>query len=122
MKLLLDQGLPRSSTVLLRELGYDAVHVGEIGAANHSDLEILERAAKENRIVVTLDADFHTLLATHKAKGPSVIRIRTEGVKPQKLIEILQEVLTRCNAELIKGAALSVRKNQVRVKLLPFMK
>ncbi|CAN5821464.1 hypothetical protein BH20ACI3_BH20ACI3_27630 [soil metagenome] len=30
MKLLLDQGLPRSSAAILREAGFDAVHTGEI--------------------------------------------------------------------------------------------
>jgi hypothetical protein len=33
MKLLLDQGLPRSSAAILREAGFDAVHAGEISLA-----------------------------------------------------------------------------------------
>jgi predicted nuclease of predicted toxin-antitoxin system len=61
MKLLLDQGLPRSAALLLREDGIDTLHVGEIGLAAATDNEILQRGRQEERVVVTLDADFHVL-------------------------------------------------------------
>ena len=41
MKLLLDQGLPRSTAELLRQSGLDAVHTGECGLSVASDDEIL---------------------------------------------------------------------------------
>ncbi len=59
MKILLDQGLPRSAADALREVGVDAVHVGDIGMAAALDEQILARAHAEERVVVTLDADFH---------------------------------------------------------------
>ena len=37
MKLLLDQGLPRSAAELLRQKGLDAVHTGECGLSVASD-------------------------------------------------------------------------------------
>ena len=60
MKLLLDQGLPRSAAALLRDVGIDAIHVGEIGLQIAEDTEIIQRAREEEQVVVTLDADFHT--------------------------------------------------------------
>lgn len=47
MKLLLDQGLPRSTATLLCEAGFDAVHVGNIGYASSTDIRILELAQTE---------------------------------------------------------------------------
>jgi predicted nuclease of predicted toxin-antitoxin system len=47
IKLLLDQGLPRSAASLLRSTGYDAVHTGEIGLQNAVDEVLLERARLE---------------------------------------------------------------------------
>lgn len=41
MKLLLDQGLPRSTVPQLSKTGIEAVHVGEIGMAAAEDAEIL---------------------------------------------------------------------------------
>jgi predicted nuclease of predicted toxin-antitoxin system len=43
-RILLDQGLgPRAATIL-RQHGWDAVHVSEIGMARAEDIQILERA------------------------------------------------------------------------------
>jgi predicted nuclease of predicted toxin-antitoxin system len=81
MKLLLDQGLPRSAVTELASLGWDVVHVGEIGMAAATDQEILRRADAEQRAVVTLDADFHTMLALQGASSPSVIWVRIEGLR-----------------------------------------
>lgn len=52
MKLLLDQGLPRSAARLLREEGVDAVHVEEIGCSTAVDAKILVKGgitARRNR-------------------------------------------------------------------------
>ena len=51
MKLLLDQGLPRSAAGLLRNAGIDTVHTGEIGYAAANDADILECARVEARIM-----------------------------------------------------------------------
>jgi predicted nuclease of predicted toxin-antitoxin system len=67
VKLLLDQGLPRAAAAELAALGWD---VGEIGMAAATDQEILRRALAEQRAVVTLDADFHTILALENAPAP----------------------------------------------------
>lgn len=53
MKLLLDQGLPRSAASLLRSRGHDAVHTGEIGLATAEDAVILAIANQEGRVVFT---------------------------------------------------------------------
>jgi predicted nuclease of predicted toxin-antitoxin system len=81
MKLLLDQGLPRSTVVHLRKQGIEAAHVGDKGLATASDSTILECGRQEGMVVVTLDADFHALLALSGLTGPSVIRIRIEGLR-----------------------------------------
>jgi predicted nuclease of predicted toxin-antitoxin system len=80
MKLLLDQGLPRSTVLHLRNQQIEAVHVGDRGLATATDSEILDVGRQEGMVVVTLDADFHALLALSGVTGPSVIRIRIEGL------------------------------------------
>lgn len=65
---------------LLARAGWDAVHVSDLGMGRTDDAEIVKHARETNRVCVTLDADFHALLATSGASTPSVIRIRKEGL------------------------------------------
>lgn len=94
MKLLLDQGTPLRTAARLRSAGWDVVHTHEIGLAAASDKVILLRAKAEDRVVVTLDADFHQLLATTSAQQPSVVRIRIEGLNHEVMTALLQRELT----------------------------
>jgi len=100
MKLLLDQGLPRSAAALLSNKGIDTLHVGEIGMAEAEDAEIIQTAKEQGRAVATLDADFHTLLALSSATSPSVIRIRIERLRAQALTDLLLMVIAECGDSL----------------------
>jgi len=122
MKLLLDQGLPRSTVNFLEEAGIPAVHVGDIGMALSDDNLILEKAGNDGMTVVTLDADFHVLMALRKALKPSVIRIRIEGLKGKQLADLLQFVLSKCEIEINKGALITVKDTGIRIHLLPVIK
>ena len=119
MRWLLDQGLPRSVVGSLETSGHDAVHVADIGMSLANDSLILQRAAEESRIVVTLDADFHALLADSLAAGPSVIRIRDEGLKGPQVTDVILGLAKRFGEELDGGCAMTVRNGRVRYRKLP---
>ena len=95
------------------------VHTGEAGLAEAEDSEIIRRAALKDRVVVTLDADFHMLLALAQAHKPSVIRIRIEGLRAEEFSRVLQEVLHKCADDLKAGAMISVNDFQIRIRRLP---
>ena len=118
-KLLLDQGLPRSAAKLLRDVGRDAIHTAECDLAASTDEEILDYASRDERIVVTLDADFHAILALRHVVAPSVIRIRIEGLRVEALVDLIQRVLLHCDVELAGGAMVSVTDDRIRVRKLP---
>jgi predicted nuclease of predicted toxin-antitoxin system len=120
--LLLDQGLPRSTTLHLRDAGLKADHVGEVGLAAAADSTILARARDYAQIVVTLDADFHAQLALSGAAGPSVIRIRIEGLKAKQLADLLVRVLEQCREDLKSGAMVTVTESSIRIRHLPLVR
>jgi predicted nuclease of predicted toxin-antitoxin system len=121
MKLLLDQGLPRTATELLNNEGIDTIHVGEIGYAKAEDDSILQFAKDGGYVVATLDADFHASLALNGVTAPSVIRIRIEGLKSKAAAEVLKAVVARCARDLEEGAAVTVQERKIRVRRLPLI-
>lgn len=119
MKLLLDQGLPKTALALLRQSRIKAEHVAELGMAQAADDEILQYASANNLIVVTLDADFSTLLAMSGAPGPSTIRLRMQGLKGEALASWLITIADRFESELSSGVILTIDETRVRLRRLP---
>lgn len=118
-RILLDQGLPRSAAKILGIQGWDVLHTGEIGLSNASDREIIEYARKEGRVVITLDADFHAILAVENAREPSVIRIRQEGLRGDALSELIEKIWPKIQTQLETGALVTVTEKSIRVRKIP---
>ncbi len=116
---LLDQGLPRSAVAGLRTQGWEIAHVGELDMSRASDQEILEYARQNGKTVVTLDADFHALLAVQVQKTPSVVRIRIEGLTGKDLVSLLQRIWPTIDPAVSQGALVTITENRIRIRNLP---
>ena len=57
MKFLIDNAISPEVSALLREAGHDAVHVRDRGLASATDVEVIELAVAEDRIIVSADTD-----------------------------------------------------------------
>ncbi|QDV13480.1 hypothetical protein CA51_33700 [Rosistilla oblonga] len=121
MKFLLDQGLPRSTVDYLRDSGVESEHVGALGLATASDDEILSVGRDRGAVVVTLDSDFHAILALSNASTPSVIRIRIEGLKGEAVANIIVAVVAGAAADLTAGATVTVTERRIAVRRLPLI-
>ena len=119
MRLLLDQGLPRSSAEMLRNKGWDIQHTGEIGMSRATDRQILDYARDEQRIVITLDSDFHAILAVKNLDSPSVVRIRQEGLRGAELAELVEKIWARIGQQLENGAMATITENAMRIRKIP---
>jgi predicted nuclease of predicted toxin-antitoxin system len=119
MRLVLDQGLPRDTATRLRGLGYECLHVGEIGIRKADDEEILEFSLGKNAVAVTLDADFHTILAVSGASGPSVIRLRMQGLGAPEVVELILRVLEEFGPDSMRGALVTVKAHKTTCQRLP---
>jgi predicted nuclease of predicted toxin-antitoxin system len=117
--LILDQGLPRDTVTFVRESGQDCVHVGELGMAHAEDTEIVKLARDRGAVIVTQDADFHALLATSMATGPSVIRLRLQGLDGRGVAGSIARVTERFGEELAKGCLITVKPKKTTCHLLP---
>lgn len=119
IRILLDQGLPRSTGTLLRQNGWECIHVGDIDKGRASDVEILEFARLEKRTVITLDADFHAILAVTNATLPSTVRIRAQGLNGAAVADLLAKSWPIMAKALSEGAVVTLTNQAIRIHHLP---
>ncbi|MBI4310957.1 MAG: DUF5615 family PIN-like protein [Chloroflexi bacterium] len=120
MRFLIDVALSLSVAKELTAAGHDAVDARDYRMHRAADPVILHRAAQEQRVLVSADTDFGTLLALSAATRPSVILFRG-GLEylPALQIELLLVNLVPLQMDLEQGCIVIIEPGRIRVRPLP---
>jgi len=119
MKFLADMGISPRSVAFLRDLGYEAVHLHELGLDRLPDAEILAKARREGYVLLTHDLDFGELLAISGGEIPSVVIFRQRNMRPLSVNHYLRILITEHQTSMEQGAIFSVTEGRIRVRTLP---
>lgn len=91
MRFLVDAQLPRRLAYWLREIGHDVKHTLDLAGGNRTpDREINQISVKEQRIVVTKDADFVNSFVLH-GEPYKLLLVSTGNIANKELEEIFSK-------------------------------
>jgi predicted nuclease of predicted toxin-antitoxin system len=120
VRLLVDNALSPDVARGLSDAGHDAIHARDIGLGSAADPVIFDRAAAEDRIVISADTDFGTLLAVRQASQPSVVLFRgATPRRPADQVTLLLANLPQVEGDLLAGAIVVIEPARLRVRSLP---
>jgi predicted nuclease of predicted toxin-antitoxin system len=120
VRFLIDNALSPRVAEDLSIAGEDAIHVRDLGIQNETDDVIFDRAAEDDRILVSADTDFGTILAMRKVARPSVVIFR-HGLErdPRAQASIMLANLGQVADALEQGCLVILEPTRVRVRMLP---
>lgn len=116
MKFLVDRCAGRRLAEWLRGQGHDVIETREWGP-DPGDRALLERAATEERILVTIDTDFGELVYVEEMPHAGLVRL--PDVPAERRIALMAQLLDRHQQALETKAIITVRSGRVRISRPP---
>jgi predicted nuclease of predicted toxin-antitoxin system len=120
VRFLVDANVSPRVAVLLAGAGHDAVAVRDVGLASAPDDKILDRALADDRVIVSHDTDFGTLLAARRLARPSFVLIRSsDPLAAEDVAVLILDNLDTIAEDLASGAIVTFARGRLRSRRLP---
>ena len=97
LRFLTDEDVPRSTARVLKDAGFDAVDVRDLGLRGKSDQEVFSYAQNEGRLLITCDMGFSNILNFPPAENFGILVVRIPDSEPisvfnREVLRAVQEV------------------------------
>ena len=119
MRLLADVHISPRTVRFLNDLGHDVIRSDSVMPATASDEEIVDRALKDQRAVLTQDLDFSDIVALSGRSAPSLISLRLSDSRVENVNRVLESALSLLEDQVAEGVIATVEENPVRTRPLP---
>jgi len=115
--LLANENFPMPALQLLRDTGLDILSIAE-SAPGSQDEEVLAKARREGRWLLTFDRDYGELVfKRHHAPPPAIIYIRQGPYPPVQAAEMVLELIR--SPKSVEGFFVVLSGTTVRLRALP---
>lgn len=112
MRFLIDRCAGRRLAEWLRQQGHDVIESRERGP-DPGDRVLLEWAAAEGRVLVTMDKDFGEFIFARGASPCGLIRL--PDLPSEKRIPLIERILAQYARELEAESVITVRGGRIRI-------
>ena len=117
MRFVADESCPGPVVRELIEVGHDVVVIAQV-SQGATDEEVLDRALKDNRVLITEDRDFGELVYAQRRSSAGVILLRFHNsVRRTKAATVVQAVSEM--GPRLQGAFTVVEPGRVRISTRP---
>jgi predicted nuclease of predicted toxin-antitoxin system len=113
MKFILDSCISLFAVNSLRSSGYEVLWIPDLGK-DPGDKEIMDKAVREDYILVTADKDFGELIFSFGLPHPCLIRLADIPAKKQG--EIILKLVKDYSANILNKSLFTVEKHRVRIR------
>ena len=93
LRFLVDEDVPRSTARVLRDAGFNAVDVRDVGLRGKSDQQVFDYAQRENRLLITCDLGFSNIINFPPSDSVGLLVVRVPD----------SETITAFNREVLKA-------------------
>ncbi len=112
MKFLVDRCAGKRLADWLRGQGHDVLEARTLGP-DPGDRELLEMAAKQERVLITIDTDFGDLIYVDRIAHSGMVRL--PDVSAGTRIKIMEKILVEYEPQLRNRAIITVRGDRIRI-------
>jgi len=118
MRLLADQDIYKITIDHLREWGHDLLTAKELGLQQVPDEDLLRRAQKEDRLLLTRDKGFGGLVFLNGELSTGVILLRMTPMAAEEVHHELRRLLEEHSKDELRGAFCVVEPHRHRIRRL----
>ena len=114
MKFIVDVGVGRGVEDFLKESGFDVKTVRDIDP-KAKDSEILQIAANEKRMIVTMDKDFGDLVYRSGKRHSGILLLRLEAATGDQKVKVVERIIRIFKKE-IRNKFCVYQDDRLRIK------